>query len=296
MSTEQLLLEPAVVSEPVESPRRWLREAVRTSPSVAIGGVLVLAIAAVTLLGPLVWTKDPNGQGLDRLSGLSGAHPMGTDALGRDTLARVIHGAQVSLQVSIVGCCIALVAGLAIGVTAAFYGRATDAVLMRVVDIMFAFPGLVLAILVAGLLGPSRLNATLTAGLVFSPPFARVARATALAILAQPFMEAARALGASRRRLLFRELLPNIAGPLIAAMTVYISAAILLEAGLSFLGLGTQPPEASWGNMLADARTYMELAWWLAVFPGAAIALAVLGFSLLGDGLRDILDPRSRRR
>ena len=296
MSTPQVILEWERPPAQAIGRRRRLRDVLATNASLSIGAALVALVVALAVLGPLVWRTDPNSQRSDRLIGLSGAHPMGTDELGRDTLARVIHGAQVSLEVSVVAVLISLFLGLLIGVAAGFYGRWTDAVLMRVVDILFAFPGLVLAILMAGLLGPTRTNATLTIGVVFSPAFARVARATTLSVLEMPFIEAARALGASSRRIVFKELLANIAGPMIAVTTVYVSAAILLEAGLSFLGLGTQPPEASWGNMLSEARTYMELAWWLAVFPGVGIAVAVLGFNLLGDGLRDLLDPRSQRR
>jgi peptide/nickel transport system permease protein len=295
MSTPQVILEWERPPAEAIARRRRLRDVLATNPSLSIGAALVALVVAFAVLGPLVWRTDPNSQQSDRLIGLSRSHPMGTDELGRDTLARVIHGAQVSLEVSVLAVLISLVLGLLIGVAAGFYGRWTDAVLMRVVDVLFAFPGLVLAILMAGLLGPTRTNATLTIGVVFSPAFARVARATTLSVLQMPFIEAARALGASSRRIVFKELLANIAGPMIAVTTVYVSAAILLEAGLSFLGLGTQPPEASWGNMLSEARTYMELAWWLAVFPGVGIAVAVLGFNLLGDGLRDLLDPRSRR-
>jgi peptide/nickel transport system permease protein len=158
---------------------------------------------------------------------------------------------------------------------------------------MFAVPTLVLAILIAGLLGPSRTNAMLAIGIVFAPIFARLARGTSLSVLSLPYVEAARSIGASRGRMILRYLLPNIAGSMIVLASVYLSAAILTEASLSFLGLGTQPPEPSWGGMLSDSRTYMELAPWLAVFPGLAIMLVVLGFNFLGDGLRDLLDPRT---
>jgi peptide/nickel transport system permease protein len=294
VSTPQVILEWERPAGEALTRRRGLREVLLSSPSTAAGGALCVLVAVLAVFGPLLGAGDPNNGSAARLSAPSGAHPFGTDELGRDTLARVVHGAQVSLEVAVVAVLISLAVGLVLGLAAGVYGRWVDGILMRVVDMMFAFPGLVLAILVAGLLGPSRTNATLTIGLVFSPAFARVARSATLSVLAFPFIEAARALGASKRRIVVRELLPNIAGPMIAVTTVYVSAAILLEAGLSFLGLGTQPPEASLGNMLSEARTYMELAWWLAVFPGVVIAIAVLGFNLLGDGLRDLLDPRRR--
>ncbi len=163
---------------------------------------------------------------------------------------------------------------------------------MRLVDLMFALPGLVLAIVIAGLLGPSRRNAMIAIGVVITPAFARVVRGAVLEVMGFPYIESTRALGSSGRRIMTRHLLPNIVAPLTVLVTVYLGTAILAEAALSFLGLGTQPPEASWGGMLNTARSYIDLAWWLSVFPGAAIMLVVLGFNFLGDGLRDILDPR----
>jgi peptide/nickel transport system permease protein len=281
--------------EEVVQPRR-LRDLLTHNPSMAIGAVLAVFAVAVAVLGPVVWRLDPNNENYDRLVGPTGAHPMGTDELGRDTLARVIHGAQISLEIGVVAVLISFALGLILGLASAYYGRWVDAVLMRSVDIMFAFPALVFAILMAATLGPSLKDEMITIGIIFAPAFARVAHSSTLAVLGQPFVEAARALGASNARIIRRELLPNIAGPMIAVTTVYVSAAILVEAGLSFLGFGVQPPQASWGNMLSEAQTYMQLAWWMAVFPGLGIAIAVLGFNFLGDGLRDLLDPRSRKR
>jgi peptide/nickel transport system permease protein len=200
----------------------------------------------------------------------------------------------VSLQVASIAVGVAVLLGLAIGIFAALYGGKLDALLMRGVDVMFAVPSLVLAILISGLLGPSRTNAMLAIGIVYAPVFARLARGTSLSVLSQPYVEAARSIGVSRGRMIVRYLVPNIAGSMIVLASVFLSAAILTEASLSFLGLGTQPPEPSWGGMLSDSRTYMELAPWLAVFPGLAIMLVVLGFNFLGDGLRDVLDPRQR--
>jgi peptide/nickel transport system permease protein len=269
---------------------------VQRNPGGVLGAALVAFSALVATVGPLAWRIGPTSQDYERLLGPSLAHPFGTDDLGRDTLARVMHGAQVSLEVGIVAVLVSLALGTLIGTFAGYYGSYTDGILMRIVDIMFAFPALVLAILIAGLLGPSRTNATFTIGLVFAPAFARVARASTLSVMANSYVEASRALGAPGRRIILRDVLPNIAAPMIVMTTVYISSAIIIEAALSFLGLGTQPPEASWGNMLSSARPYMEIAWWLAVFPGLGIVAAVLGFNFLGDGLRDFLDPRSRDR
>jgi peptide/nickel transport system permease protein len=261
--------------------------------SLLIGGALVLLVVAVAVIGPFAWSAGPASEAFPRLMPPSWSHPMGTDEFGRDEFARFIQGAQVSLEVSSAAIVISLVAGLVIGVCAGFFRKIVDPVLMRVVDTLFAFPGLVLAILIAGLLGPNQLTATLTIGVVYAPAFARVARGATLSVVSSPFVESSRALGGSSLRIIRRDILPNIAAPMITISVTYISSAILLEAGLSFLGLGIQPPAASWGNMISDAQTYMQLAWWLAVFPGLGIAAAVLGFNFLGDGLRDLADPRS---
>jgi peptide/nickel transport system permease protein len=175
---------------------------------------------------------------------------------------------------------------------AGYYRGIVDAILMRLVDMMFALPALVLAIVISGLLGPTRTNAMIAIGIVITPAFARVVRGAVLEVMGFPFIESGRALGASGFRIMLRHLLPNIGAPLIVLVTTYLGTAILSEAALSFLGLGTQPPEASWGGMLNTGRAYVDLYPWLSIFPGAAIMLVVLGFNFLGDGLRDILDPR----
>lgn len=264
---------------------------------VGIAGAVIIAITVLAaVVGPLLWRIDPNSQDYRRLLRPQAAHLLGTDELGRDTFARLLHGAQVSLQVGAVATLIALLAGTLIGVLAAYWGGALDAVLMRVVDILFAIPWLVLAILVAGLLGPSRTNAMIAIGVVYTPAFARVVRGTALTILGRAYIEAARSLGATGTRIVRRHLLPNIVAPLTVLTSTYFAGAVLSAATLSFLGLGIQPPEADWGSMLNASRTYMELGPWLALGPGFAIMLVVLGFNFLGDGLRDMLDPRMRRR
>ena len=262
------------------------------NPIGLIGAGIVLFNVFVAVFGKYIWTLDPDAQDSDRLQAPSWAHPMGTDELGRDELARIIHGAKVSLQVGFIAVGIALVAGTLLGLVAGFYKGWVDGILMRIVDLMFALPGLVFAIVIAGLLGPSRRNAMIAIGIVFTPAIARVVRGAVLEVMGFPYIESTRALGASGRRVMTRHLLPNIVAPLIVLVTVYLGSAILAEAALSFLGLGTQPPEASWGGMLNTARSYIDAAWWLSVFPGAAIMLVVLGFNFLGDGLRDILDPR----
>ncbi|HLW46937.1 MAG TPA: ABC transporter permease [bacterium] len=287
---------PATQVRRAAPPPRWRAFAARIRRNAigSTGAVIILATLACALLGPLAWRTDYASQASRRLMAPSAAHPLGTDELGRDELSRIVHGTQVSLQVGIISVVIALVSGTVTGVAAGFYGGAVDAVLMRAVDIMFAFPGLVLAIVIAGLLGPSRTNAMVAIGIVYAPAFARVVRGSTLGVLGLPYVEAARSLGISDARIVRRHLLPNIMAPLIVLTTVYLSTAILTEAALSFLGLGTQPPEPSWGSMLNAARSYMERAPWLAVAPGLAIMIVVLGFNFLGDGLRDVLDPQLR--
>jgi peptide/nickel transport system permease protein len=272
--------------------RRAGRFAKWKNPIGIAGGIIVGFNLFVALFGRLVWAIDPDDLVGIRLQDPSWAHPMGTDELGRDTLARIIHGSQVSLQVGLISVGIALVLGLSIGLTSGFFGGKVDALLMRIVDLMFALPGLVLAIVIAGMLGPSRRNAMIAIGIIITPAFARVVRGAVLEVMGFPFVESARALGSSHLRIMARHVIPNIAAPVIVLVTVYLSTAILSEAALSFLGLGTQPPEASWGGMLSTARTYLEVAPWLSIFPGLAIMVVVLGFNFLGDGLRDILDPR----
>ena len=274
-------------------PARRSRRFAKWKNPIGIAGAIIVGLnVLVTLFGSYLWSIDPNELVATRLQYPSWAHPMGTDELGRDTLARIIHGSQVSLQVGLISVGIALVAGLTIGLTSGFFGGKIDTVLMRVVDLMFALPGLVLAIVIAGLLGPNRRNAMIAIGIIITPAFARVVRGSVLEVMGFPFVESARALGSSHARIMARHVLPNIAAPVIVLVTVYLSTAILSEAALSFLGLGTQPPEASWGGMLSSARSYLEINPWLSIFPGLAIMIVVLGFNFLGDGLRDILDPR----
>ena len=272
--------------------RRFARLGKWRNPIGLAGAFIVLFNVFVALFGPYLWTIDPDAIAYLRFEGPSWAHPMGTDELGRDTLARIIHGAWVSLQVGLISVSIAFVGGVVFGLLACYYKGILDTVLMRIVDIMFSLPGIILAIVIAGLLGPNRRNAMIAIGIVILPAFARVVRGAVLEVMGYPYTESSRALGASGLRIMGKHVIPNIAAPLLVLVSVYLSVAILAEAALSFLGLGTQPPEAAWGSMLSTARTYIDVQPWLSIFPGAAIMLVVLGFNLLGDGLRDILDPR----
>jgi peptide/nickel transport system permease protein len=261
-----------------------------------VGAAIVLLTVIVALAAPLIAPYDPDAQDSERLLPPSWTNLMGTDELGRDTFSRIVFGARVSLQVGIISVFIALVIGAIFGIAAGFFQGRIDAWMMRGVDIMFAFPGLVLAIVIAGLLGASRTNAMIAIGLVYAPAFARVIRGSTLSVMSEPYVEAGRVIGATNPRLIWQYVSPNIVAPLIVMISVYLSSAILSEAALSFLGLGTQPPEPAWGGMLNLARTYMEISPWMAIFPGLAIMIVVLGFNFLGDGLRDVLDPRLRER
>ncbi len=271
-------------------PERW------RNPIGMVGAAVVLITVIIAIAAPLIAPYDPDAQDSERLLPPSAANLMGTDELGRDTFSRIVFGARVSLQVGIVAVFIALLVGAVFGIMAGFFQGRIDAWLMLGVDIMFAFPGLVLAIVIAGLLGASRTNAMIAIGLVYAPAFARVIRGSVLTVMSEPYVEAGRVIGATNGRLVGQYVVPNIVAPLIVMISVYLSSAILSEAALSFLGLGTQPPEPAWGGMLNLARTYMEISPWMAIFPGLAIMIVVLGFNFLGDGLRDVLDPRLRER
>jgi peptide/nickel transport system permease protein len=260
-----------------------------------LGVVIVVLVVALALLADLITPYDPAWQIDERLTPPNADYVLGLDEFGRDVYSRIIYGARVSLYVGIVSViCIALPLGTVLGVVAGYFRGWVDAWLSRLVDVMFAFPSIILAITIVGILGPSLTNAMVAIGLVYAPTFARVARGSTLAVVSLDYIMASRTIGARDGRIIWRRILPNIAAPLIIQTTLALSTAILAEAALSFLGLGTQPPMPSWGTMLGTGRRYMELAPWVAIYPGVAIMVTVLGFNLAGDGLRDALDPRLR--
>lgn len=280
----------------VEQPRgRRVWSLARQNPIGVIGLVVIALVLVVAALAPVLATNDPTAQKARRLLPPSQTYLLGTDELGRDVYSRIVYGSRISLYVGLVSVSLALLLGGTIGVLAGFYGGGFDMLAMRAMDILFAFPALVLAILIAGLLGPSLTNAMIAIGIVYAPAFARVARGAVLGVMAEPYVEAARVIGAGNRHTLWRYVLPNILAPVIVLTTLSLSTAILTEASLSFLGLGVQPPEPSWGTMLNNGRRFMELAPWVVVFPGLAIMLTVQGFNFFGDGLRDALDPKLRQ-
>jgi peptide/nickel transport system permease protein len=272
---------------------RFLRS-VRGTPVALIGAALVGSVVLVALSAPVLAPHDPVAQIAQPLLPPGPGFLVGTDEFGRDELSRLIWGARVSLYVGMLAVLIALTLGATSGVLAGFFGGLVDDVTMRVMDIILSLPALVLAISITAVLGPSLTNVMIAVGIVYAPTFARVARGPTLAVVRVPYIEAARAIGANSGRIIVRHVVPNVAAPILIQTTVSLSTAILTEAALSFLGLGTQPPTASWGLMLSASRQYMLIDPWIAILPGLAIAVAVLGFNLLGDGLRDLLDPKIR--
>lgn len=258
-----------------------------------VGLILVSCAVSMAVLGPLLSPFNPNKtQPLQRLQGVSAEHWLGTDQFGRDVLSRIFSGAGVSLGVSVSAVGIALVGGVLLGVVAGYFGGIIDDVLMRLIDIMMAFPYIVLAIALAAALGPSTGNVILIISIIRMPMFARVARGVVLAIIESEYVAAAKALGSGQWRVLARHILPNSLTSIVVVAALSVATAINTEAAISFLGLGIRPPQASWGNMLADAQNYILTVPALGIAPGVAISLTVLGFQLLGDGLRDLLDPR----
>lgn len=261
----------------------------------ALGGAIVLVVLASAVAAPILAPYDPYS--LDVMIMLQGptlAHPLGTDELGRDVLSRTIFASRISVKVAIIAVAIGLSGGTLIGLIAAYFGGLLDMVLMRIMEVLFSFPAILLAVILMASLGTSTLNAMLAIGIIFIPGFSRLARVSAHHVLRQQYIDAARSLGMGDARLILREIMPNVFAPLLVEAAVAFSYAVILESALSFLGLGTQPPEPSWGNMLNTGRGFMEQAPWLGIIPGLAMFFCVLGFNLLGDGLRDYFDPHLR--
>lgn len=260
------------------------------------GGVVVAVLFAVSLLAPLITPWDPAAiNAYQVLLPPSASHWMGTDELGRDVFSRVIFGTRISLYVGFVAVGIAVIIGTVAGLLAGFYGGWIDGILMRFVDIMLCFPTFFLILAVIALLEPSIWNIMLIIGVTGWMGVARLVRAEVLSIKERDYIMAARTIGASDARIIFRHILPNAAAPVLVAATLGIAGAILTESALSFLGIGVQPPTPSWGNILTSGKDYLEFAWWLSLFPGLAILVTVLAYNLLGEGIRDALDPRLNR-
>jgi peptide/nickel transport system permease protein len=277
-------------SSRVASWRLLLRNPVTVVSAAVLAVVVFVAVAANWIVPFGVNDVDvPNA-----LQPPSGQHWFGTDELGRDVLSRVLVAIQASMRVAVVSVAFAVVVGVTVGVVAGYRGGWVDTVFMRGVDVMFAFPVLLLALAVVAILGPGTTTTILAIGIVYTPIFARVARASTLGVRVEPYVQVSRAMGTGSLYILGRHVIPNIAGPLIVQTSLSLAFAILSEAALSFLGLGIQPPQPSLGRMIFDSQGFVTMAWWMAVFPGAAIFVIVLAFNLVGDGLRDVLDPKQR--
>ncbi len=279
----------------VTDPRRLFWRRLRRNPAVIVGSAVVGLLTICAVFAPLLAPADPLYQDYTAvLQEPGGDHPLGTDNLGRDILARLLYGTRISLLVGVVAVGLATVIGVTMGLVAGYVGGWVDDLLMRISDALFAFPALLLILAIASALGPSILNTMAAIGIVFSPSYARMIRGEVLTLRERDFVTAARALGAGNARIMFRHILPNGLSPIIVLASLSISGAILTEATLSFLGVGTPPPNPSWGSMLQNGYQFLQIEPWLSISPGLAIFVSVLAFNLLGDGLRSVLDPRLR--
>ena len=277
------------------SPAREILRRLGRSRSALVGGALLLAIALAVILAPALSPYNPiKANQRSPLDPPSAAHLMGTDRFGRDILSRILWGGRLSMSVGVVAVGIAACSGVVLGLVSGYYGRRTDVVIMRLVDLLLAFPGILLALAIVATLGATLPNLMIAVGISAIPEYVRVARGTVLSLKEREFVLAARVVGCSDQTIIFRHILPNITAPLTVLATLGIAAAIITGSALSFLGLGIRPPTPEWGNMLAEGREFLRHAWWVAFFPGLAIMLAVLSINLLGDGLRDAFDPRLR--
>ena len=257
------------------------------------GAILVFLLAVFALFAPFFSPYEPSAIDLsERLVGPSWQHPMGTDQLGRDVFCRMLYGARISLLVGFVAVGISVLIGIVLGSLAGYFGGALDAILMRFVDIMLCFPSFILILAVIAVVGPGIFTIMVVIGITSWMGVARLIRAEILSLKEQEFILAARAIGAGTLRIILRHLIPNAITPVLVSATLGVAAAILVESSLSFLGLGVQPPTPSWGNILTEGKSVLGIAWWLTLFPGFAILITVLAYNLLGEGLRDFLDPR----
>lgn len=285
-------------AEPAVAHRSRLRTTVETvlRNRMAVTGLVILVLLIlVAIFAPALAPYSINEVDIpNRLSGPSALHWFGTDDLGRDVFSRVIIAARVSLQVGFIAVGIAVAIGVPVGLIAGYYGGWADSILMRLMDILFSIPAIVLAIAILAALGPDITNAMVAIGVVYTPIFARITRGSVLSLRQAVFVTAARSLGAADIRILRSHILPNVIAPIIVQTSLSLAFAILAEAALSFLGLGVQPPAPAWGRMLSEAQGFLQQAPWMAIFPGAAIFLTVFAFNAFGDGLRDALDPQQR--
>lgn len=259
-----------------------------------LGLVITLTVVFSAAFAPVVAPQDPTEQNIaeEQLEPPSLDHPMGTDQFGRDIFSRVVYGARLSLQVGLIAVGFALAVGVPLGLVSGYFKGYVDEIIMRSMDVLFAFPAILLAIAVMAVLGQSLVNVMLAIGIVYTPIFARVTRSGVLSVREESFVTAARSIGDTDLSIIRHDILPNVVAPIIVQATISLAFAILAESALSFLGLGTPPPTPSWGRMLSESRNFMQTAWWTVAFPGLAIMVTILGFNFLGDALRDSLDPK----
>ncbi len=268
----------------------------RRTPMAMVGSIMIAGFILMAIFAPALTPYDPIAQDMDaRLLAPSYAHPFGTDQFGRDILSRVLHGARIELWIIFVVSIISITIGVVVGIVSGYFGGLVDEVMMRITDMFMAFPRLVLAMAFTAALGPTLTNTIIAIGLVDWTIYARLARAEAMKVKQQPYIEAIKAVGAGDIRIMVFHVIPMSISPVIVKLTLRMGTIILTAAGLGFLGMGAQPPTPEWGAIVADGRSYFLDQWWISTFPGFAIAIVVLGFNLLGDGIRDILDPKIRR-
>ncbi|WP_108660311.1 nickel transporter permease [Acuticoccus kandeliae] len=285
------------ITEAADPKGRTIPHALITSPTGAIGIVIVLTLIVVALFAPMIAPFDPLRMAAGpRLQPPSAAHWFGTDDFGRDVFSRIVYGARLTLQIGVIAVGISLTAGLLLGLVAGYGSKWTERILMRLVDVLFSFTEIVIALACLAIFGIGLTNAMIAIGIASIPFYARVTHSVVLVEKNKPYFEAAVSAGAGHLRLLFVHLLPNVLPTLIVVGTLGVSTAVLAAAGLSFLGLGAQPPQPEWGFMLSSSRDLISRAPWMMIFPGLAIMITVLGFNLLGDGVREVLDPRQRAR
>ena len=268
---------------------RWLRQLWRNKPA-TFGAIFLILLILAAVFAPIVAPYDPNAQDYEFLAPPSREHYFGTDDLNRDLFSRIVYGARVSLFVGFSTVLLSMIIGVGMGLWAGYYGGWVDTVIMRYIDIQWAFPNFIIAVYLVAVFGTGLVNVIIAITLAFLDDFARVVRGMVLTLRSQEFVEASRSIGAHNNRIILRHILPNASAPVIVQATVSVSYAILAEAGLSFLGLGVEPSTPTWGLILSDARSFFSRAYWLAIFPGLAITLTVLSINFLGDALRDILD------
>jgi peptide/nickel transport system permease protein len=290
-------LEPVAAKSSMDNRRRrlkWVR-VLLGNPRTMLGIIVMAITIFVAIFAPVLSPYPPAAQNLrNRLQPPSREHLLGTDNFGRDIFSRILHGARISLQVGFISVSIALVVGGLMGLLAGFYGGVLDNILMSIVDVLLALPAFLLALAIVASLGPNLTNVMIAVGIASVPTFARITRSAVLSVRELDYVAAAEAAGSSDLRIMFKYVIPNSVSPIIVQVTLSLASAILAAAGLSFLGLGAQPPTAEWGRMLNDARPFIRNAWWVVTFPGIAIVITVLALNLVGDGLRDALDPRSK--